>query len=548
MKNNFTRLICGFSILFFTQFTIQSQPIVAYNSFISSGLSSPIEIVNAGDGSGRLFIAEQGGAIKVWVPGSGLLGTPFLTIPSSTVLSGGERGLLSLAFHPDFETNGFFYVYYTRNPDGAITIARYHADPLSNTADPGGTELLVILHPGQANHNGGHLQFRIEGGINYLYFATGDGGGANDPPNNAQNDASMLGKMIRMNVDLPLPISPEIYAKGLRNPFRWSFDRLNGNMWLGDVGQGLKEEVNFWPATNGSGANYGWRCFEGTVQNTNVTLCDPPGKIAPVFEYDNPNPGSSAVTGGYVYRGGNPALYGYYVVTDFYSGELWILNPDGTVARNQTNLASNIAAYGEDEAGELYAASLTGNIIYSITASGSSALPITLINFSAKQFAGYNEIRWVTSFEQNADRYVIEYSRDGFTFSEAGNVMARNSSTGDSYMFRHNTNNAGKTFYRLQMKDLDGSSRYSSVVVVGDNSKNVRIYSSVLRSHNLELTGNIPLDKLSVYNTNGVEVYTNTLNGTQGYISIQLPPLVKGMYFVRLQGENMVKTERILIP
>ena len=266
---------------FFLKIPAAAQPIVAYTPFISSGLNSPIEIVNAGDGSGRLFIVQQGGAIRVWTPGSGLLSTPFLTIPTIHCFVGGERGLLSLAFHPDYETNGFFYVYYTSTDDGAITVARYHADPASNVADPGGTELVVVPHPGQSNHNGGHLQFRKEGSVNYLYFGTGDGGGANDPPSNSQNDASMLGKMIRINVDLPLPITPEIYAKGLRNPFRWSFDRLNGNMWIGDVGQGLKEEVDFWPAAGGTGANFGWRCFEGTIQNTNVTLCDPPGKIPP---------------------------------------------------------------------------------------------------------------------------------------------------------------------------------------------------------------------------------------------------------------------------
>lgn len=548
MKRNFTLSVCGLSFFLLSAYSY-AQPIVAYNNFISSGLNAPIEIVNAGDGSGRLFIAQQGGAIRVWESGSGLLSTPFLTIPSGTLISGGERGLLSIAFHPDYESNGFFYVYYTRSPDGAITVARYHADPGSNVADAGGTELVVIPHPGQTNHNGGHLQFRIEGGINYLYFATGDGGGANDPPNNAQNDASLLGKMLRINVDQPLPITPEIYAKGLRNPFRWSFDRQNGNMWIGDVGQGLKEEVNFWPAAGGSGANFGWRCFEGTVQNTSVSLCDPPGKIAPVFEYDNPPAGSSAVTGGYVYRGNSQtSLRGYYTVTDFYSGQLWILNPDGTVARTQTNLPAFIAAYGEDEAGELYAVSLTGNTIYSITASGNSALPITLINFSATSFDGYNEIKWVSSFEQDADKYVIEYSTDGTVYNNAGEIKAQNDNAGHQYSFRHVTVYTGKIFYRLLLKDLDGSSRYSPVVVIDHSDKEiVRIYSTVLQNNTLQLTTNIPLEKLRVINSAGAQVYDNNLGSKQGYISITLPSLPGGMYFVTMTGKDFIKTERIII-
>ncbi|MEI9909634.1 MAG: PQQ-dependent sugar dehydrogenase [Bacteroidota bacterium] len=176
MKYIFTRFLCCLFLSIYL-LPLSAQPIITYTDFITSGLNSPIELVNAGDGSGRLFIAEQGGTIRVRVSGNAVLGTPFLTIPSSTVLSGGEQGLLSLAFHPDYETNGYFYVYYTRTGDGAIVIARYsNPTPSDNVAEGAGTVLLVIPHPGQTNHNGGHLHFRVEGGINYLYFATGDGG------------------------------------------------------------------------------------------------------------------------------------------------------------------------------------------------------------------------------------------------------------------------------------------------------------------------------------------------------------------------------------
>ena len=550
MKYIFTRnLFCFLFSLYLLP--VSAQPIIAYTDFITSGLNSPIELVNAGDGSGRLFIAEQGGAIKVRVSGNTVLGTPFLTIPSSTVLSGGEQGLLSLAFHPDYETNGYFYVYYTRNSDGAIVIARYsNPTPSDNIAEGAGTVLLVIPHPGQNNHNGGHLHFRTEGGINYLYFATGDGGGGNDPGNNAQNDASQLGKIIRINVDLALPITPEIYAKGLRNPFRWSFDRLTGNMWIGDVGQSIKEEIDFLTASAGPGANFGWRCFEGTVQNTSVSpQCNPTGKITPVFEYNNPATSSSAVTGGYVYRGVmNSALYGYYIASDFYSGQLWILKPNGTVDRTQDNGKPFIAAYGEDEAGELYAVSIFENAIYSIVASGNSTLPVTLINFSARQFLGYNELRWSTSFEQNADKYIIEYSTDGNNYSVAGEVASTNSQSGQSYTYRHTITDTRKIFYRLLMRDLDASSRYSSIIVIGGkNTGDVKLYATLVRNNRLELNASTPVERIKVYDNGGREMYSNDLNGRQGYFSIQLPSLAKGIYFVAIQGKDYMKTEKIVI-
>ena len=256
-------------VLFF-QMIARSQPAITYEPLISSGLSSPMEIASApGDAPGRLFIVEKGGTIKIW-NGSEVLATPFLDI--SAITSDGERGLLSMAFHPDYASNGYFFVYYT-NAGGSVTVARYivSSDPDIAEPEPNPAAPLITIPKLYPNHNGGHLQFRTEGMTNYLYFATGDGGGSNDPDNNAQNPASLLGKMIRMNVDA-IPVTTELWAIGLRNPFRWSFDRSTGDIWIGDVGQGEKEEVNFREAGS-SGANYGWPCYEGTIKNTNA---DPP--------------------------------------------------------------------------------------------------------------------------------------------------------------------------------------------------------------------------------------------------------------------------------
>ena len=210
----------------------------------SEGLALPIELLSApGDASGKLFIVEKGGTVRIW-NGSSLLPNPFLDI-TSRVKNDGEQGLLSMAFHPQYQSNGFFFVYYN-NTDGDITIERYKVSNNPNITDyvASPPTTLMSISKNYGNHNGGHLQFRSEGGANYLYFATGDGGGSNDPDNNAQNPNSYLGKMIRINVDVT-PYTPQIWATGLRNPFRWSFDKSTGDIWIGDVGQDAKEEINF---------------------------------------------------------------------------------------------------------------------------------------------------------------------------------------------------------------------------------------------------------------------------------------------------------------
>jgi glucose/arabinose dehydrogenase len=253
-----------------------TQPVVAFETKVSSGLVEAVDITNAGDGSDRIFVVQRGGTITVYESDFTLIGN-FLSIPDSIETTGGEEGLLSLAFDPDYELNGFFYVYYV-NPSGNVELARYSVTADPDVADPeSGQVVLTIPHLGQRNHNGAKLNFGLDG---YLYFATGDGGGAGDVPNNAQNPSVLLGKMLRIDVnqsatapfytvpaDNPYTITndpgdairDEIWAFGLRNPFRWSFDE-DGNMWIGDVGQGSWEELNFRAAGTTGGINYGWRC------------------------------------------------------------------------------------------------------------------------------------------------------------------------------------------------------------------------------------------------------------------------------------------------
>lgn len=351
-----------------------------------SGLSSPIFMTNAGDGTKRIFIVQRGGIIKVVQPGSNVA-TDFLNITSRTSVDG-ERGLLGLAFHPNYETNRRFFVYYTRVADGAIQIAEYQAsvgDP--NIADTTEKPIITVLHPTNSNHNGGTLAFGPDG---YLYFAPGDGGSANDPPNNAQNINQLLGKMLRIDIDVPVgntapylipPTNPfagatpgadEIFAVGLRNPFRWSFDRGGTNqLWLADVGQNTWEEVDI--ITNGG--NYGWRVYEGTqCTGLDPSLCVPANYVPPVFQYSSANTSSRcSITGGYVYRGTQGTLpNGSYIYGDFCTGEI-LLWTGGQQVPLHDIADFNLVAFGEDEDGELYLVQMGAGIVQKIVPAKASA-------------------------------------------------------------------------------------------------------------------------------------------------------------------------------
>jgi len=389
---------------------------------ISSGLSSPLFVTHAGDHSNRLFIVERGGVLRVRQAG-GSTAAVFLDIRGK-VLAGNEQGLLGLAFHPAFAANGRFFVYYTRRGDGAIVIAEYHVSSDPDVAQPTETVLLTIPHPGQANHNGGMLAFGPDG---LLYMGVGDGGSANDPPRNAQNLSVLLGKILRIDVDhadtgrsyaIP-PDNPfaagagrgEIYAYGLRNPWRFSFDRVTGRQWVGDVGQDAKEEVDT-PIVKGG--NYGWRVYEGfDCTNNDPALCNPQTFIAPLFDYGHTG-GRCSITGGYVYRGPRGTLPpGTYVYADYCTGEIFAW--DGS--RQSLLLASggNIVSFGEDEQGELYAVDIGGSVKALVSDSApTSAVAVEFFH------AGFGHYFSTTSADEIAklDAGVLEgWTRTGESFN-----------------------------------------------------------------------------------------------------------------------------------
>jgi glucose/arabinose dehydrogenase len=351
-----------------TRAAAQGVPPVTLEPLLSN-LSSPVLVTNARDGSNRLFVVEQPGRIQVLQPGASTP-TVFLDI-TAKVLSGGERGLLGLAFHPQFHSNRRLFVNYTRRPDGATVIAQYRVSATNpNLVESNETVLLVIPQPFE-NHNGGMIAF---GPDNLLYIGMGDGGSANDPQNRAQNVEELLGKMLRINVDQAgdstLYSSPvdnpffgttagrdEIYAVGLRNPFRFSFDRVTGQLYAGDVGQGVREEIDIITR----GGNYGWRVFEGTrCTNLGPAQCNAANFQAPVAEYDHAG-GRCSVTGGYVYRGTRATVpVGAYIYADFCTGEMFLLQ--GTAQSLLRDTTINISSFGEDEAGELYVTGLGGTV------------------------------------------------------------------------------------------------------------------------------------------------------------------------------------------
>ncbi len=359
---------------------LNSQNGITITKWIS-GVSVPVDITNCGDD--RLFVVEKSGKIRI-IENNTLSSVPFLDIISKVRSSGGEQGLLGLAFHPEYLKNGLFYVNYTdRNSPTNTIIEQYRVTANRNKADSlSGRVLLSFVQP-YANHNGGGLAFGADG---FLYIGTGDGGSANDPQNNSQNRKSFLGKMLRIDVDTTaaykIPANnpfrmdnnylPEIWSTGLRNPWRYSFDKETGDLWIGDVGQGNWEEIDFESAQSTGGLNYGWRCYEGNA-NFNLAGCNAKSTYTfPIHEYfSDENINGCSITGGYVYRGKKyPSLYGRYIYGDYCSGKIWALkrNSDGTYVNNLVYDHSNnvLTTFGQDASGELYFADVNMSSIYKI--------------------------------------------------------------------------------------------------------------------------------------------------------------------------------------
>ncbi len=562
---------------------LQAQPSLVFSDFDPGGpddISSPVDIANAGDGTDRLFIVQRSGEIRVIDSGT-LLTTPFLDI-SNSITCCGERGLLGLVFHPDYVNNGFFYVNYT-DTGGDTNISRFTVDPNNdNLADPNSELIILEIDQPYSNHNAGDLNFGPNDG--YLYIALGDGGDGGDPEDRSQNTDCLLGKVLRIDVDGGgNPASPsqagglcdftsttnytipsdnpfvsdpntldEIWSIGWRNPWRFSFDPANGDMWLADVGQDLWEEVNYEAAGTG-GLNYGWRCYEGNHVYNN-SGCGPASDYTmPVFEYDHSLTGGFSITGGYVYRGtAFPNMVGHYIVADYVTENIWTLSPDGNggfsaISHTVTGI-DKISTFGVDEAGEIYAANLDGPLYL---VEDISTVPLELGDFYGEYINGINTLTWITFSETNTARFDIEKSNNGRDFTAIGKTdAARFSVEKQTYEFKDGRPLSGNNYYRLKMIDLDGSFSYSPTITIEVNKPfDIALFPNPNNGNfTLQVNGTAPTDLLvEVYNVTGQRMWTGQVDKDQPQPFITLSSTPGGLYWVRVSAGPYVVNRKLVL-
>jgi glucose/arabinose dehydrogenase len=413
------------------QFTVE-------NAFPNLSFTDPLDLQNAGDGTDRIFVVERAGRIKVFPNSSTAAELKIFIDITDRVSAGGEMGLLGLAFHPDYENNGYFFVNYTVSNPRMTRISRFQVSEVNpDSADKNSEVIILTFSQPFANHNGGWVGFGPNDG--YLYIGTGDGGSGGDPQNNGQSITTFLGKILRIDIDNQDPgleyaipsdnpfvdstgsVVKEIFAWGLRNPWRSSFDPVTGWLWTGDVGQNLYEEID----TIASGKNYGWRCYEGN-HTYNTSGCNYPEYIPPVWEYSQ-GPHCS-VTGGYVYRGMNvPELTGKYIYADYCSGTVWSLEYDGTSTNNQTLLTvpASVVSFGVDECNELYIVTFSPDRIYRFTPTVPIVAPTGLDGLAGITLGIPPKVivdLWWNDNSGNEDGFIIERRTNNGSFEVIDSV------------------------------------------------------------------------------------------------------------------------------
>lgn len=538
-------LLLFFVQQFFFSIISFSQPIPVLQPYLS-GFTRPVKATHAYDS--RLFIAEIGGKIKVVKNGVVDHNNPFLNI-SSKMNDLDWAGIFSIVFDPNYQTNGYFYVMYIVKSKFEINISRFKrvggAD--SDLADAS-SETVILTIPYTdvlGGHRGGDMAF---GKDNFLYLSTGDNGPGSrgvmgDPELNSQNSNLLFGKIIRLDVNSSNPadnILQKIWAKGLRNPWRISFDRENGDFWYGDNGQDGWEEVNYLKATDvTTPRNFGWDYMEGNSVYRNCNCDIPTSFIAPKFVYPgftNNGGNSASVMGGYVYRGTKYAsLKGSYIFGDYQTFKIGMITPAGFSGFLTNVTYPSLVSFGEDNQGELYAISFFDGTIAQITGP-TTPLPVKLENFTAKGSGCSIDLQWSTSFESNFSHFEIERSADGKTFGKIKSIPA--SGTDHVYHFTDENPLANNNLYRLKMLDNDESYEFSRIISAKIDCPANEI--SVFPNPTTELVsikGVQPGNTIYVYNVSGTLILSRK-SVSEAEVHINMKNYPNGMYTVNIKDEN----------
>lgn len=534
---------------------VNSQPVIEHEVF-ADGFSDPIGIVHANDD--RLFIIEQRGTIRILTPDGEVMEEPFLDLSDTVSQTGFERGLLGLAFHPNYHENGLFFVNYTRDTVGTTVVSRFSVDAANaDMADRDSeVELLNVEQP-YGNHNGGQLLFGPDG---YLYIALGDGGSGGDPENRAQNLDSLLGKMLRIDVDVEgedlydiPPDNPfvgvdtaraEIWAYGLRNPWRNSFDRVTGDFWIADVGQNAFEEINFQPAGSAGGENYGWRCYEAD-EEFNMEECEGNGDyVFPVFTYPHEGEGCrGSVTGGYVYRGAlSGDLYGSYIFADYCTGKIYRITQedDGFEGALIDSVSGGeFSAFGEDQYGELYFAMKASGEIHKISAPDDCNPVAAVLNADSALVLGtdtslvlqaaYNPAlayQWYLNDEpvEGEMSHELEVTEEGTYTVEVTHSENSCSNVSDPVEVTSETTSAG-------LRELAGIQVYPNPA------------SGVLRIQGLPGSSSA---QVTLYDARGVLVHQETATRTND-MNVSLDRVPSGIYHLRITHDREVFRKKIIV-
>ncbi len=555
-------------------FFVLAQPSIVFETVVLSGetLNEPVDITGSGDNSNRLFAVEKGGTIKI-IDGTTILPNAFLDI-SDQVFDSGERGLLGLVFHPTFPDSPYCFVNYV-TPENISHIARFTINPSDpNDALEDSEKTILTLAQPYSNHNGGDLAFGPDG---FLYIAFGDGGSFDDPLERAQNPLLFHGKMLRIDIDTDDPyvipfdnpfvgnpeVLDEIWALGLRNPWRFSFDSETDELWIADVGQDLWEEVNIQPAASPGGQNYGWDCFEGN--NSFENNCDAFHGILtyPDFEYPhdyNVPQGwelgfGNSVTGGFVYRGSQyPGLQGIYICADYVTNYYWLIYPSAnnlglnTQAVDGTGDITEVVSFGEADDKEIYMLEFNGTLKKVTT---DEILDISSIEFRAQKSDLAVDLQWQykNDYQQNILLCTIERSTLGTPFTALAHIEI--DPDRDYYQFTDARPHNGKNLYRLLFEKKDGTDEYSNILNLNMYSAN--LFSIDQSTESTKLSISFAASDLScvveVVSEDGKVVWKKSLNNLQTALteSIDMSSYGSGLYFIRASNGLNQQLEKIVI-